>query len=323
MSRFGEYTHEIEAGIQCVKPAIELSLVAQQKLQASQIEKKSDGTVVSICDFAVQTLIMKGIHEHFPGDIILGEEDVSHGDQFFIDSVKSILPGNIDPVSECKDCISSITDDMHRVWVIDPIDGTYGFIINKNYAIAMALLIDLKVVASIVAWPRHQPESSGIPVNGPLIFVSALGHGSYAVDMQDNYYPINKNPSPRNRLVHSEQAKGKHLELTQYILKKLDIPESMAMVSMTKGFTIATGQNCVYVRLREVDDEHVWDIAPFEMLVREAGGFATTPDGKQMVYTKEGRVANTKDGILFSCRDEKFHQDVLNAFKEAHQKFYS
>ena len=323
MSMFGEYTHEVEAGIECIKPAIEMSLVGQQKLKANEVELKSDGTVVSICDFACQTLIMKGIHDNFPGDEILGEEDVSHGDQFFIDMVKSILPEAIDPVATCRDCISKISEGMRRVWVIDPIDGTYGFIKNMNYAIAMALLVDLKVVASIVAWPRHKSEETGIPVDGPLIFVSAAGHGSYAVDLNNNYYPLNKKENPRNRLVHSEQAVGPHLQLTKYMMEKLNIPEEIAMVSMTKAFTIACGTNCVYVRLRNTDDEHVWDIAPFEMLVREAGGYVSTPDGKPLVYTMDGRVANTKDGILVSCIDESFHQEVLKAYNEAHQKFYS
>lgn len=285
---------------------------------------------------------MDGIHTHFPGDNILGEEDVSHEEPFFIQSVRTLLPENLDPVLTCKDSITSISDNMYRVWVIDPIDGTYGFIKNQNYAVAMALLIDLKVVASIVAWPRHSPEFTGLPVQGPLIFVAALNHGAYAVDinykkgvsLEDSntesfitkngyrYFPLKKKSHPINRLIHSEQSKSQELQLTKYMLNQLHIDDEMAMVSMTKGFTIACGTNKVYLRLRGRDDEHVWDIAPFEMLLRECGCYATTPDGKGLVYNKEGRVENTKNGILFTCGDEAFHQEVLHVYNEGYQLFF-
>lgn len=126
--RFGEYTKEVETMIQIIRPAIELSLVGQEKLKKNDVLIKSDHSPVSICDFACQTIIVKGIKEKFPEDNVLGEEDVTHQDSSYLQLVKSLLPDDVDPISTCKGVISNITDEMHRVWVIDPIDGTYAFI---------------------------------------------------------------------------------------------------------------------------------------------------------------------------------------------------
>lgn len=320
--RFGEYTKEVETMIQIIRPAIDISLVGQEKLKNSEVQIKADHTPVSICDFACQTVIVKGIKDNFPTDKVLGEEDVNHEDKSFLQLVKTLLPDELDPTLICKDVITKISDDMHRVWVIDPIDGTYAFIKNGNYAIATALLIDLEVVCSIVAWPRHKPEITGIPLNGPLIFVSAKGYGSYAVDLNGNYFQFKKSDNPRYRMIGSINLSERERETFTYIEKKLEIKEEFNDSSMTKGFVLAAGAGVIYLRIRCLGDEHVWDIAPFELFVREVGGFSTTIDGNLLKYSKEGKVVDSKRGIIFTFKDKEFHQKVLELYKEAYEKFY-
>ena len=320
--RFGEYTKEVETMIKIIRPAINISLVAQEKLKNSEVQIKADHTPVSICDFACQTIIVKGIKDNFPTDKVLGEEDVNHEDVSFLRLVKTLLPENLDPISICKDVITNITDDMHRVWVIDPIDGTYAFIKNGNYAIATALLVDLEVVCSIVAWPRHSSEITGIPLEGPLIFVSAKGYGSHAVDLNGNYFQFKKTHNPRYRMIGSGNLSEKERQTFSYIEEKLGIKEEFNDSSMTKGFVLAAGAGIIYLRIRCKADEHVWDIAPFELFVREVGGFSTTIDGSPLKYSKEGKVIDSKRGIIFTFKDEAFHQKVLDLYREAYNKFY-
>lgn len=320
--RFGEYTNEIESMMQIIRPAVELSLIGQDKLKKNDVLIKSDHSPVSICDFACQTLIVKGIKEHFPKDNVLGEEDVTHQDDSYIQLVRSLLPDDVDPVSTCKGVISNITEDMHRVWVIDPIDGTYAFIQNGNYAIATALLVDFEVVCSVVAWPRHKSELTGIPLEGPLLFVSAKNHGSYAADLKGNYFQIKKKENPRNRLLYSLNTPKKLQDTFEYIKEKVGITEELQDSSMTKAFTIAAGAGNTYLRLKYSGDEHVWDIAPFELFVREVGGFSTTIDGSPLKYSKEGKVIDSKRGIIFTFKDDAFHQKVLDLYREAYNKFY-
>ncbi|OHT11346.1 Inositol monophosphatase family protein [Tritrichomonas foetus] len=323
MSRFGEYTREIETLINILIPTIDVSIRGQEELKSCDVFIKSDKSPVSICDYACQTLIVKGIHKNFPEDKILGEEDVNASDSNFIQLVKHILPEDLDPISICKDIITEITDDMDRVWVIDPIDGTYDFIKNGNFAIATALLVNLEVVCSIVAWPRHKSSITGLPKNGPLIFVSAKNHGSFAVDLEKNYIPLVKSDTPRNRLIKPINMREPEILTYELLKEKLKIDEEFSDSSMTKGFVLAAGAGVVYMRIRCLGDEHVWDIAPFELLVREAGGFATNIDGEQIKYNKIGRVVDSRRGLIFTFKDEDYHQQVLEIYREAYAKYYN
>ena len=314
---FGPYSREVAEAVEILKRTINVSLNSQDKLQGSEIKSKEDGTVVSITDFACQAIVMDGLQKAFPDDKVLGEETMTSISDEFLSSVKLLLPEGLDPVEACKDAVTEIKDEYKRLWVIDPIDGTYGFVQKGNYATAMALLIDKQTKVSAVAWPRHNPKYTGIPVDGPLIFVAAIGYGAYAVDLDGKFYPVKKAEHPENTITYSVMTKGTELTHQTYVKEKLGLANVIEMVSMTKGFVLGCGKAQVYMRLRCQNDEHVWDIAPFELFVREAGGFASTIDGKPLVYTQSGVTFNSKSGLFFTNVDEAFHQRVLDLYKES------
>lgn len=319
---FGEWTKEVEAVIEILKPAIELSLVGQEKLKQNQVEQKKDGTVVSICDFACQTIVMNGLQKEFPTDYVLGEEEVGKADDEFLGLVKSLLPEDLDPVKICSRAVMTIEDSYKRCWVIDPIDGTYGFVVNGNYAIATALLVDRHVVCSIVAWPRHDKSITGIDLDGPVIFAAAEGHGAYAIDLNNKRIRLTKPVNPKPISITSKQHVGNAVSLQHYIMEKIGFTENIEMVSMTKGFVVAAGGASIYVRIPwGANEENVWDIAPFELFVREAGGIGTTGMGEPIEYRQNGRVAGTQEGLLFTNRGPEFHQKVLEAYREALDKY--
>lgn len=316
---FGTWAPEINAAINILKPAIDISLVGQEKLRKADIETKNDGTVVSIVDFACQSVIMDGLKKNFPKDSVLGEEDVRKIDDKFLNHVKSLLPDDIDPVSTCSSAITKISDKDERTWVIDPIDGTYGFVNGGNFAIAMALLVNRHVVCSTVAWPRHDVNSTGlIDFEGPAIFVSSEGYGAYAMDLKGHWKKLTKPDNPAFRIIHTKQKQGNVVQLFDYVKQHLGITDEIEMVSMTKGFVLATGNACAFFRVPwDSNEEHVWDIAPFELLVREAGGFATTGTGKEILYRQNARVEGSLDGLVFTNRDKEFHNKVVEILQEA------
>lgn len=316
---FGTWSNEVNAAIEILKPAIDVSLVGQEKLKKSEVELKGDGTVVSIVDFACQSLIMSGIKQHFPSDSVLGEEEIGKLDDDFLKHVKSLLPNDFDPVAACAPAVTTISDKDERCWVIDPIDGTYGFVNGGNYAIAMALLVNRHVVCSAVAWPRHEANATGLTqLEGPAIFVSSEGFGAYALDLKGHWVKLSKPVNPINRMIYTKQKVGNIIQMTEYIKSQLEIKDDITMVSMTKGFVIASGGATVYIRVPWGNsEEHIWDIAPFELLIREAGGFATTGDGKPLAYRSNARVEGTKLGCIFTNRDKAFHDKVIAVYQEA------
>jgi 3'(2'), 5'-bisphosphate nucleotidase len=315
---FGEYHREITEGIRIITPAIHISLSAQEHLMSCETKQKSDGSLVSICDFACQSVIMHGLRESFPGDRVLGEESIDGESDAFLRMVRLLLPAEIDPVSACRDGIRFISEADHRVWVIDPIDGTYGFVRNDNYAIAIALLVDLRVRACIVAWPRARSEFTGVECDGPVILVAASGYGAAIVDLGGTFHAVPTGPPP-SRMVHSAGKIPGDREMQLCVKDALAIDEIVEMVSMTKAFTVACRQACLYVRLSAKIkglDEAVWDIAPFDLFVRECGGFVTNWDGTPVEYTRQGTVKGTRAGMIITSRDAEFHQRVLDLYRE-------
>lgn len=155
-----------------------------------------------------------------------------------------------------------------------------------------------------------------------MYFVSAKNHGSYAVDFKGNYFQLKKNENPRNRLLYSLNTPKKTEEAFKYIKEKVGITEILQDSSMTKAFTISAGSGVAYLRLKYSSREHVWDIAPFELFVREVGGFASTIDGKPLQYSKDGKVNNSDTGLIFTSKDEDFHNKTVDAFREAYDKFF-
>ena len=319
---FGPYEKELKAAIEILKPAIDVAIHGQEKLQKTEVEQKKDGTVVSICDFACQAIIMDGLNRFLPGDYVVGEEEVQNADEEFLKHVKSLLPPDLDPVKACAKSVRTIEDSYHRCWVIDPIDGTYGFVKQGNFAIAMALLIDKHLVCSAVAWPKHSRETTGLDLDGPIILLAAEGHGAYATDLNGKFVKLVNSGAPKNVYVTTKQHVGKISDLNDYICNALGINERIEMVSMTKGFLIAADAATLYVRVPWGScEEYAWDIAPFELLVREAGGCATTGDGKPLVYKQNARVEGTVSGCLFSNRGKEFHEKALKAYNEALEKY--
>jgi hypothetical protein len=71
---FGHFALEASTLVHVLKPLIPLSLSALETLQKKRMQLKNDGSVVTIADFVIQSLILSGIHETFPEDKVIGEE---------------------------------------------------------------------------------------------------------------------------------------------------------------------------------------------------------------------------------------------------------
>jgi 3'(2'), 5'-bisphosphate nucleotidase len=319
---FGKWTKEVNAAIEIIKPAITVSITGQEKLVSSEIETKSNGSVVSICDFACQSLIMDGIQRLLPGDYILGEENFNDIDEDFLNRVKTLLPEGFDPVEACSKSVRTIEDEYHRCWVIDPIDGTYDFVEKGNFAIAMALLVDKHVVCSAVAWPHHRKSITGLDLDGPVIFVASEGFGAFALDLNGKIIKLYRNDAPKEAVITSKRSYINRV--IKYVMKEVGIKEQITMTSMTKGLVLAANASCAYIRiLMGYRDERVWDIAPFEIIVREAGGFATLITGEPITYNTNARANGTVDGCVFTNKDAAFHEKVCKAIREGLKKYGS
>ncbi|EAX89052.1 Inositol monophosphatase family protein [Trichomonas vaginalis G3] len=307
---FGKYEKEVNTLVNIMKRAIPMTIGIQKRLDFEEVRTKKDGTYVSIADYAIQSIIMDGIFNNLPGDDCLGEEDCGKLNPYFLSMVKKVLPDDFDPVKACHKAIFKWGPDNHRVWVIDPIDGTAGFVSNGAYAIATALLIDMKVACSITAWPLHDPQYTGLPFEGPAIFIATDEGLAVAMDMEGNTYDMTKPTCHESGLLTN--GLGRVLAV---IKETFRIDNIISMVSMVKGFILASGKASVYARIHKMQ-EHVWDVAPFELFVRNCGGYVTDGLGHQLVYLPNGMIKDTEYGILSTIGRQEFHDKVLATMRE-------
>jgi HAL2 family 3'(2'),5'-bisphosphate nucleotidase len=144
---------------------------------------------VTVGDFASQALALALLHSYFPNDVYIAEEgsEALQCDDGLLDkvwkAVSSVQKGVIADEKQLMSAIDygqgiDIENDLEqqqtvkrRVWCLDPIDGTKGFLRGRieggQYCIALALIEDGEPVLSVLGCPNlpapYTPATTTIP----------------------------------------------------------------------------------------------------------------------------------------------------------------
>lgn len=270
---------------------------------------KRDGSKVTMFDYAGQAIISHAIFTSFPSDSICAEENFSNLDENQQKEVKNILNEELDFMQEYSNVSQNIVN--MRCWAIDPIDGTNGFIKGEHYAISVSLLIDKKTVLSLVGWPNHSSTLTSIHFDGPVIFLAVKNYGIYAIS---NNFEIMKIEKPDNSFSRILITGSGYKPLVDKIQQSLMIKENLQIDLMVKGIMIGCGTATLFLRVQLI--EFAWDISPFELFVTESGGFATTSRGNPIVFQSDGYLQMEKEFLIFTSKDFKFHQAVIDGITQ-------
>ena len=153
-----------------------------------------------------------------------------------------------------------------RVFIVDPIDGTYGFLKHRpHFTIVVAVVVDGRPVSSAIFNPMtdemfEATQGEGAKLNGEMIRVSA----------KDTFEGARLLAS-RNFVDSRHWATPWPGEMT--VETRASIAYRMALV--------AAGEFDAMVSLSKKSD---WDLAAADLLVQEAGGRVTTGTGMALVY---------------------------------------
>ena len=154
----GMYQRELNVAMAAVHRASFVSRSLQKKFLSIA---KGDNSPVTIADFAVQALVIDALMRAFPDDRFIAEEDSS-----ILKEDTAIRQGVLDALQAAS--MERWTDQRlfttidagafagsaARVWVLDPVDGTKGFIRGEHYCIALALLVDGRPELSVMGCPN-------------------------------------------------------------------------------------------------------------------------------------------------------------------------
>ncbi|MCJ1253459.1 hypothetical protein MMC24_001271 [Lignoscripta atroalba] len=318
---------------------------------------KDDKSPVTIGDFGAQALIIQAIRHNFPQDEIVGEEEASSlrenkslKDQIWAlvkdarledSQAENDLGGpveNEEAMLRAIDAGNSAGGPKGRIWALDPIDGTKGFLRGGQYAVCLALIEDGDVKVGVLGCPNlpvddSAPLSADVGEQGTdeegrgVLFAAVLGQGATS-------RPLGRGALQPSQPIHMKQVTDiTHATFCESveaghsshgdqaaIAKKLGITNaSVRMDSQAKYGSIARGAGDLYLRLpvRADYQEKIWDHAAGDLIVREAGGQVTDAEGKRLNFGK-GRVLAENKGVV--AAPEGVHAQVLDVVKEVLSK---
>lgn len=213
------------------------------------VEFKSDNSPVTAADIRSNLIITEGLNAMYNGIPILSEEEA------------------IPDYSERK--------KWDYLWVLDPLDGTKGFI-NKNgeFTINLGLVLRDTVVAGFIY----------VPIDHRMYF-AFKGMGAYHYQQNERHIRLHANNV-------NKQAKGikvlvsRHHKdaLTQSHIDTLNTPITLERGAALKFVSIASGEADYYPKMASIME---WDTAPGQILIEEAGGSVLDVDmGLPLRYNK-------------------------------------
>ncbi len=233
----------VENLIQTFLHAGEISLSLRKKGLTNII--KSDNTPVSNGDMEVNKIIIKKLIELTPNIPIISEE-TSH---------------------------NKTTKKLEDFWLVDPIDGTYDYINDKDeFTINAGLILNKKPIVGLI----NAPAKKRMFYSFGKGFSYELTNGKLL-----NLKCRKKNNKNYIKAVsYSSNLKPEIIKMH----KNLGVTDCTKMKSSLKFCVIATGEFDVYVAEPRACE---WDIAAGHAILNNAGGIITDFEGNEILYGKK------------------------------------
>ena len=351
-----DYSKELHIALLAVQRATLLTKSVFHSHAKGTLDK-ADASPVTIGDFGAQALIISALQHNFPDDEIVAEEEAkdlrenSKVRQTVWDLVQQAKLGDAAGEKELGGSIASADAMLDiidkgdskggakgRIWAIDPIDGTKGFLRGGQYAVCLALMVDGDVKVGVLGCPNlpvddSEPLREDIGADATdaegkgVLFSAVLGQGA-------NSRPLGKAGLAKESKIQmkpitnisdatfceSVEAGHSNQSDSVAIATKLGISKpSVRMDSQAKYGSIARGAGDLYLRLPVRADyvEKIWDHAAGDLIVREAGGQVTDVEGNRLDFSI-GRTLKANKGVIAAPKD--VHKHVIEAVKEVLSK---
>lgn len=288
--------------------------------------EKSDLSPVTVADFGSQALVCAALQEAFPQIPIVGEEDSAdlakpenaHVLAAVVRAVREVRPSASE--SDIRRWIdlggADASGDLY--WTLDPIDGTKGYLRGGQYAVALGLIQEGRVVMGLLACPSMAYCKGGYGVLGWAIRgqgAHAGAIGKQAVDL--GRVRVSQLSEPAHaRICESVESGHSKQDQSAAIAERLGVQaKPVRLDSQTKYAFLGTGQAEIYLRLPTRADyrEKIWDHAAGALLVEEAGGRVTDIHGCPLDFSK-GRELSDNRGVV--ATNGHLHDAVLSAIRD-------
>ncbi|MEM8738888.1 MAG: 3'(2'),5'-bisphosphate nucleotidase [Planctomycetota bacterium] len=313
------YEAELGVAVSAVRAASRVCRAVQaDRVTAGTVEKK-DKSPVTVADFASQAVVCAALRAAFPEVPVVGEEDSKELRDEAAAELRAEVAGHTG-MSEA-DTLAAIdhggwTPDgsTSRFWTLDPIDGTKGFLRGEQYAVALGLIEDGRVVLGVLGCPN---------LDGGLLMTAVRGRGARRLPLEgDGVDGETVAVSPvadvsEANFCESVESGHSDQDASVKIAAELGITARAYRIdSQCKYAAVARGDAAIYLRLptRPGYREKIWDHAAGMIVVEEAGGEVTDVRGRPLDFSR-GRQLEENRGVV--ATNGNFHARVIAAVKGA------
>lgn len=239
-----------------------LEIIMEEKLGADNHTEP-----VTIADRTASEIICDGLLNAFPGDAILSEEET--------DNAENRLTGK-------------------RVWMIDPIDGTWGFIKKDgDFGVQIGLTENGEAILGVVFLPVHSKLYFAVKNAGAFSIADADEPRRLRVSNKSNFAEMNLASSRNHRSPRMHR-----------IIENFGIKKEIQRGSVGLKLGLIAEQICdLYIHLSP--RTKFWDTCAPQIILEEAGGRITDVFGVPLRY---------------DLRDVQNHNGVLASNGAAHEK---
>ncbi|MCA9707301.1 MAG: 3'(2'),5'-bisphosphate nucleotidase [Myxococcales bacterium] len=304
---------DVEVALAAVRQAARACRAVQREMDPHTLQKR-DKSPVTVADFASQALVARALLEALPDDPLVGEEDAADlrdvANAARLEQVHARVASVAEAASPddvlrwidrgCSDATGP------RYWVLDPVDGTKGFLRGEQYAVALALLVEGEVELAVLGCPNLPWEPSAAEPVG-VAFVAVRGGGARALplfgDGPAREVRVSTGADPAAlRVCESVESGHSDHDASAEVVRRLGIEAApVRLDSQAKYGVVARGEAELYLRLptRPGYQEKVWDHAAGALVVQEAGGVVTDVDGRPLDF-HHGRTLAQNRGVVVS-----------------------
>lgn len=343
------YGRELQAACDAVRLAARLCTKVQLQLKAGEKQDKSDDSPVTIADYGSQALVAYSLQQSLPDThfSMVAEEDSadlrSQDSQAMADritdEVNAILCQETGGQTLSKQAVLDLIDQgasqggpQGRHWVLDPIDGTRGFVGLRQYAICLGLLDQGQVVLGVLGCP-NLPQQSIQEEDGAAgvaekvgtegigcIFTAVKGQGAFVGPLNGSMSSVKLKLEDTSdfstaRFMESYESKHSDQSFTSKLAKELGVTAApLRLDSQAKYGALARGDAAILLRFPHKGyREKIWDHAAGAIIVQEAGAVITDASGAALQLGK-GRWLDMDRGIVTST--PKLHAAIVKAISQ-------
>ena len=316
---------------------------AYQKEDATSTISGSSFSPVTAADVMVQVLILSSLSQAFPADRFIAEETgaemLAAGEGTRSAVLAAVAAHSPTPINE-MDAIAALDlgrtglDDGWsskggRTWVLDPVDGTKGFLRGDQFAVALSLLDGGEPVLGLLGCPNlgdegalfwaekgHGASWGTTHGEGSGLLFSGDGDGLDASAIQNACKPLRvSTPATGSELIRCEAFEAKHTNwaVSDAIGTRLGITQPPVRIDgQGKYGLLARGEAHVFTRLPARSyKEKIWDVCAGALILEEAGGKVTDTKGLPLDFSKGETLPDSVDGIVAS--NGQVHEALLEA----------